>query len=122
MKTLIKAAGLSCLTGLLALSSGCTTQYGALVPKSVFIYPNSNVTPLGPVKAEKTKIWPFIVPSLTFKDLDGTYDKALAQAPGANLLINYNEDTSLTTILFIHILNYKIDGQAAKMEIGQKPL
>ena len=107
---------------LLGLNFGCSTQYGAMVPNSAFVFPNSNVTPLYPVKAEKSKTWLFIAPSLTHKDIKATYDQALTQAPGANLLVNYREDTTLTTILFFQHLHYKIEGTAARMEVGKKVL
>lgn len=119
MKNLKKMTFPICLTGFLALTmTGCTTQWGGIVPRSKFIYPNSNVTSLGPVKASYKKTSFFIPPHFDFANAKDTYDKALQQVPGANVIIDYREDTSLSMIMFFSTITYTIDGTAAKMEVG----
>ena len=109
--------------GLLALAmTGCTTHLGSVVPNSAFIYPNSNITSLGPVKAEKSKTWFFIMPIFHFEDIKAVYNNALNQVPGANVVIDYKEDTAVTSILFFNTITYSVEGTAAKMDIGNKNL
>jgi hypothetical protein len=103
---------------------GCTSQYGHFVPNSQFAYANSNVRTLGPVKAEITKSAWFSAPELTIDDIRGVYNKALTQAEGANIMINYKEDTYYTIMPLIPFssVTYRIEGEAAKMEVGKQEL
>jgi hypothetical protein len=131
-----------CAVVFIFLGSGCVTQthtmtttHGAYVPSSHFTYPNSNVTPLGPVKAEITRTGKY--PTLEIDDIKKVYHDALSQVQGANILVNLKEDTTYTTTMTITIglfygigsnwknestIVYRIEGEAAKMEIGTKPL
>ena len=111
------------LSGCLMLS-GCTMQYGHQVPNSQFAYANSNVTALGPVKAEITKSRWFAGPQLTIDDIKGVYNEALGQAEGANILINYKEDTFFTMIPVVPLsfVTYRLEGEAARMEVGRQEL
>ena len=109
-----------------ALLSGCTYRYGQLTPNSQFAYANSNVTPLGHVHGEVSKgtwIW---YPSLTVSDVKSAYNDALKKAEGANILINFKEDTEFLMIpipLFTYYrVKYTLDGEAAKMEVGSQEL
>lgn len=102
--------------------AGCTTRYGGIVPNSAFAYPNSNVTAMGPVKASVSKTMFFIPPSFQMKDIQATYDAALKQVPGANVIINYKEDSALTTFMMFNTITYSIDGTAAKMDVGMKDI
>lgn len=120
-------------TGLLAallLASlclaGCTMKAGRFVPHSQFVYPNSNVKILGPVHAKKTKAMILIPPKFGIKDLKKVYNKALLTHSGANILTNFSEDTSLTTIplgyFHLYIMSYEIRGDAAQMVVGEQEL
>ncbi len=110
--------------GIIAISalSGCSVKMGHVVPHSAFVYPNSNVKTLGPVAAEKSKTAFFVAPTWEFNDTEEVYNQALAKANGANLLIDYKEDTTFSTFLMFNTINYRIDGTAAKMDVGEKPL
>ena len=103
---------------------GCSVTSGGLGIKSQFVYPNSNVTALGPAKAEWSKTGFFMAPNMTINDIRGTYNKALSQVSGANVLVNYKEDTTVTLFpLFpIYTIRYVIEGEAAHMEVGKKVL
>ncbi len=109
---------------LLLGSVGCTYQVGHFNPNTQFAYPNSNIKTLGPVKAEVKKIWWLLSPTLELEDIKSCYNEALSQASGANLLINYSEDTYYTQIpiIGINIIKYVIEGEAAHMTIGQQEL
>jgi len=103
--------------------AGCSSvKYGGIRPNSQFVYPNSNVTPLGPTQVTKSRTWFFLRPSLSFEQVRGTYNQALAQVPGANLLIDYKEDTTVSSYFFFNTVSYTLDGTAAKMEVGKKEL
>jgi hypothetical protein len=122
MKTLRNLGLFSCLLGSLALSTGCTTKLGSIRPQTTFAFPNSNITPLGPVKVEKSKTTFFVSPRWTIEDAKDAYNDALAQAHGANIIIDYKEDTAVTRIMGFTTLTYTIEGTAARMDVGKKPL
>ncbi|MFA5865994.1 MAG: hypothetical protein WC975_15075 [Phycisphaerae bacterium] len=120
---------LGCCGLSLWLCGGCsyTVTYGHFVPNSQFAYPNSNIKPLGPVRAEiKKKVFEGS-PSLSIEEIKKCYNDALSQASGANLLINYREDTTLThtTVPYVGTfteVKYVLEGEAAQQTIGQKHL
>ncbi len=107
----------------LLLASGCTQHFfSGIQPQSHFDYPNSNVTPLGRVTGKSTRSAIFSLP-----DQDSGLEKeavqsALAQKPGSDILINYKKYVDYTSILFIHTITLRVEGTAAKMEIGTKAL
>ena len=111
-----------CAASATLLCAGCSTRLGQFVPRSQFVYPNSNVTALGPVKHEKSKTSFLISPSWSLADNRKTYNEAVAMVPGANVLIDYKEDTTLTTILFFKTITYSLEGIAAKMEVGKQDI
>jgi hypothetical protein len=109
---------------LLALAAGgCSTQFGSTITNHRFVYPNSNVRVLGPVKATVSRTG-FISATLPLNQVKETYEAALAQQSGANLLVNIKEDTTTTLIPIIPIvtITYTIEGDAAVMEIGKQVL
>jgi len=110
------------LTVAAAVAVGCTTTVGRYVPNSQFVYPNSNVQILGPVKAEYSKTSFLVMPQLNPDDIRATYQKALSQVQGANVLVNFKEDTAFTSVLMFNTIHYTLEGQAAKMEVGKKEL
>ncbi|MCK4340682.1 MAG: hypothetical protein KAY37_03025 [Phycisphaerae bacterium] len=105
-------------------STGCTYQAGRFVPNSQYAYPNSNIKSLGPVRAEVSKTWWIFTPELKLEDVRKCYNDALSQVSGANILINYSEDTIYTTypILSIHNVKYVLEGEAARMTVGRQEL
>jgi hypothetical protein len=111
-------AALGCLG--IALS-GCTTSrtMGHYVPNSQFAYPNSTIKVLGPTTASITKEIEQDSPGLTVEDMRKVYADALAKVEGANILINYREDTTITFQMFAKPkIQYRLEGEAARMDVG----
>lgn len=103
--------------------AACTVKGGRFVSNSQFAYPNSNIKILGPAHAEITKKRIILAPTFDIKELKQTYNKALAGQAGANILVNYSEDTTFYTVFGIaNTMTYEIKGEAAKMEIGRQYL
>lgn len=105
--------------------SACTMKMGIRAPNVNYVYPNSNVTPLGHVKAKsRTSVTIFMA-----KMFDGKMiDEALAEAAkqkGGDVLINAKIVTKATIIpLFLPIIinSLEVEGTAAKMQVGKQEL
>ena len=120
MKKII-VAGLLSVVALLALNGCMSMSFGSNIPNVNFVYPNSNVTALGQVHAEKSKFMIFFVP--TFKKAD--YEKLMADAmaqKGGNTIINAKMVTTTTSVAIFYTLKVTLDGTAAKMEVGKQKL
>ncbi len=115
---------LLCLVLGALVAAGCSSTYGRFVPHSEFAYPNSNVAALGPVSAEVSKTVWFGSPELGIEDVKGCYQEALGKAEGANILINYHEDTTFVTYppFPVSTLIYRLSGEAARMTVGRQYL
>lgn len=105
------------------LVTGCSFTGGALEPHTQFIYPNSNVTILGPVSSSRTKngflgLSPFFNASEVFE----IYREALSQQAGANVIVNLEETSTVVTFPFYVTYTYSISGQGARMEVGRQEL
>ena len=100
--------------------SGCSYKYGGYTPRSQFIYPNSNVTDVGPVKYSETKTSFFVSPKWEARDAREAYERAVAKVPSANALVNYREDTTYTSIMFFNTMTYTLEGTAVKMTVGKQ--
>jgi len=111
----------------LAFCSGCTVGYlHRISPESHFAYPNSNVKALGPVtvKMQGTSSV-FVPPSWMTSDVDvKVYNAALSQVDGADLVIDYIRTTTLKEWpgLPIYWTEERLEGTAAKMEVGKQKL
>ena len=107
---------------LLALGlSGCTqTYFQKFDPQSHYDYPNSNVTPLKHVKGQATKTTFFLPPMVSGSLQNDAIFNALQQAPGADLLVNTFHFTDMTSLLIlpIYTITYRVEGTAAKMDVG----
>lgn len=108
------------------LVSGCTTTKGSFNPSTHFTYPNSNIAPLGYVSAS-VKDQGFILPPKVDKEkIAKLMEDALAQKPGADMIINYKIDTTYTQIpipiFTIFFQTIKLEGTAAKMTVGKQEL
>jgi hypothetical protein len=107
---------------LLALGlSGCTqTYFQKFDPQSHYAYPNSNVTPISHVKGQASKTTFFSPPMLSASLQHDAIYNALQQAPGADLLVNsfHFQDMTSLLILPIYTITYRVEGTAAKMEVG----
>jgi hypothetical protein len=116
------------LAGVLCLVAGCTVgTYVKASPQAHFVYPNSNVTPLGPVKVTMAGPGGFMtLPMPTSQMESELVGKAIAQVNGANLLTDYVYQMKVTVIplWFINIYTSRLDleGSAAKMEVGRQEL
>lgn len=100
-------------------------QFFEIGPESHFIYPNSNVKSLGPVKATIKTQPTFGMPSFKTGDQESKlYYKALGQVAGADVIIDYIKTTTLYQIPIVAMFYSKttIEGTAAKMEIGRQVL
>jgi len=105
---------------------GCSIKAGGIDTQTHFSYPNSNVTPLGPVSSSFSKTGIIFPPSVTGADVKGLMDKALAQKAGADLVINSKIDTKYTIYPLFFFNIYTVDmtlaGTAANMEVGIQEL
>jgi hypothetical protein len=107
-------------------SNACTMGSGAsLQPNSHFVYPNSNVKPIGHTQGKASKLCGILI--FNFGAPDGNLikearDQALAKS-GGDLLINYTTDASVFMLppLFT-ICKATVAGTAAKMEVGKQEL
>lgn len=96
---------------------GCT-QFEGIHPQSHFVDPKSTVIPLGRVHGEVSDTYFF-----TFKGQNSNYKKmaiqnAIAQKPGATLLINYAELRKDFNLLIFGVDTYYVEGQAAKVQLN----
>lgn len=113
--------------GLAVFLGGCTVgQFHRLGPNSHFAYPNSNVKDLGPVSAKipGTASW-LVFPSHMTAEIDQKiYDAAMQQVDGANTIIDYVRTTTIRVIPLLNIFwtSERIEGTAARMEIGRQHL
>jgi len=103
--------------------TGCTHSIGFFLPNSKFVYPNSNVEPLGNVYATESWTGLFFPQPLGVEEINYVMNTALRQK-GADLLINYKMTVSVTTfpIIPIYITDLTVMGTAAKMTIGRQEL
>ena len=102
---------------------GCgKTYFRGLNHQSNFDYPNSNVIPLKKVTGKASKTSLFSSPTVTSEFEKNAIENALSKAPEADILINYSTFHTKTDFLFIHTLTRRVDGTAAKMEIGTQKI
>ncbi len=105
------------------LTVGCTNHFfSGFEPQSHFEYPNSNVIPLGKVVGEASSSSIFTVPFQDSNLMKEAIQDALKKKPESNILINYMIFQDRTDILFVHTLTLRVEGTAAKMEIGTQKL
>lgn len=120
-KTLAVIASIIIVT----LMASCTSRMGQRVISTTFAYPNSNVTPLGKVTAQKAKWGVLFAPTFKCKDYEEVANKALAQK-GGNILINATVTYVTFEIPLYYFSIYKVtlvvEGTAAKMEVGRQGL
>jgi len=113
------------LLAIVAGISGCTTPYSVRwKTHSHFVYPNANVTELGPVNVKMTVDSSFFVAcdvQTAEMDLE-VYQAALSQEEGANLLIDLVVITRVGGVPFYCWTTMEVDGTAARMEVGEQLL
>ena len=113
------------LIGLLAIMlSGCTVyqQYGQGA-QTHFDFPNSNVTPLGPVKVSISGPGGlFSPPFMTSADESHLFQEAVNRVDGASLVLDYYSTFIVKEFWPVFWSRMELEGTAAKMEVGSKPL
>ncbi len=106
-----------------SLFAACTTNFGAQRPNTQFVYPNSNVKVLGPISASITKQgWLGFGVLPTADEVREVYQQALTQRQGANVIVNFSEDTKFTTFFLWATTTYTISGEGAQMVVGKQRL
>ena len=108
------------LVVLAATQAACSVTRGNFQTNTHFAYPNSNITPLGHIKATSKQGSFLIPPELTKDDIQKLMNDALAQKPGADMIVNYRLDTTYTLFPFYYLREIKIEGTAAKMQLGEQ--
>lgn len=106
--------------------SGCTVASSAwLWPQSHFDYPNSNIVPIGRVQAEVSGGMSLYPSPMDADIMEQVINDALKQK-GGDILVDYTLTTIVKLYPFVIIslyeTTYRVDGTAAKMEIGKKTL
>ncbi len=110
-------------------SMGCAVGGGARIqPESHFVFPNSNVQAIGPVRAKLTgPPTLFVPPPVRTAEIDNQlYQMAMRQQNGADMIIDYVVHTKITLIpipyVSVYITEHEIEGTAAKMVVGSQRL
>ncbi|HZY78076.1 MAG TPA: hypothetical protein VFE50_01040 [Cyclobacteriaceae bacterium] len=99
-----------------------TTTRGAISPSSHYVFPNSNVTPLGSTTAQIKKFSVLFPPKFKAKDLDELYGQAMSKHQGSDLIIDNKVDTKFTTIFIFQTMTVTLSGTAAHMEVGKQDI
>lgn len=114
------------LIALFFLSGCAVSNIGGTYTNKQFVYPNSNVTPLGPTSATITKVQFLMLNPVRFrkKDYDKAERKALSAYPDADILINGSADWTQYWVLmnYIIVYRYTLTGEAVKMEVGMQDI
>jgi len=105
-----------------ALLLGCSTTSGSFVTSTHFTYPSSVVTPLGHVHYIAKQGQFLSPPPLTKDTVLNLLDDALAQKPGADMIVNYSIDTTYTMFPFYTVQTLSLEGTAVKMDVPKKEL
>jgi len=107
------------------LFSGCSIKMAVRRTNTQFVYPNSNVSPLGHVKAKSPQSVSIFIPKFfDAKQIDETTQKALAQR-GGDILVDSKlvvKTIMIPIFLPIMISSLEVEGTAAKMVVGKKEL
>jgi len=111
----------------LVLLTGCAvSNIGGTYTNKQFVYPNSNITPLGYTSAKITKVQFLMLNPVRFKkkDYEKAERKALSAYPEADILINGSADWTQYWVLmnYIIVYRYRLTGEAAKMEVGMQDI
>ena len=127
---LLKKTSIVILACVALLQVGCATKQGGKSLSSDYVYPNSNVTPIKPVSAEKTWFSIVIPPTFEKEDYYLLRDKLTAQVPEADLITDYEYDVETTQwlpvpyigVLSPYTMKITVRGMASKMEVGKQEL
>lgn len=123
---LLTRGGLAALAACSPALVGCVNINGSQQTHSNFVYPNSNVVKLGPTKASASRASIIFPPGFSAKRIKQVHEEALAKVQGANVILDYKQDTVFTMIpipyIPIFFLNYSVEGTAARQTVGMKTL
>ncbi|WP_428235051.1 hypothetical protein [Gracilimonas sp.] len=105
---------------------GCSTKYGQRVVSSHYVYPNSNVVPLGYTTAEVSRVG-ILFPKQANKEVyEELFNQALSKHQGADIIVDMGLDVTYTQIpipiLTIWITKMNLTGTAASVEVGEQEL
>jgi hypothetical protein len=119
--TLLEGTVAIALTGLLCACAGPSAIYDK--PQSHFSYPNSNVTPLGHVRAEVSKT-NILFPDLGNPNLEQEAVRRALTEKGGDLLIDgryfWTSTYFYPLIVPIYTTTLVVEGEAARMGIGRQ--
>lgn len=102
---------------------GCSTTSGTFEPRTQFVYPNSNVKALGPTEASAKKVgFLGFISAFDRDEIQAVYDEAISKVEGADILLDFQQDTTVTSYPFVTVITYRIRGTAANMEVGIQDL
>ena len=107
----------------LLLMAGCTYSFGVRSNNLEFVYPKSNVTPMGEVSASDSETT-FLSPKVfDANEINAIVQKALAEK-GGDVLLNAVITYKLTMMPIIPLMTTEvhITGTAAKMTVGEQNL
>ena len=124
MKSLVRSIMIGFIGGAIIFSwLGCTHKSGLFLRNSKFVYPNSNVEPIGHVFASESWATLFFPQRIGLDEINDVVNTAL-RGKGGNLLINYKMTVAVTgfPIIPLYITELTVDGTAAKMTIGRQEL
>jgi len=104
--------------------SGCITSYYYVKPSTHFAYPNANVVSNNKqLKAKKTKFGFMFPPVVKGKDERDVINKAIAQDPDADMLLNAGFNWRV--FMFLGYFNFgrlTVEGESARQVIGKQNL
>lgn len=108
------------------LLSACTSTRGSYSDRSHYVYPNSNVEPIGETQAVLEKSSVLIAPKIDRKEMDTLIDKAISKQADADILIDYKTETKRSNYgigpIMYHKLKVTVEGTAADMKVGEQNL
>ena len=111
--------------GLSAVSlASCGFGASSQSPSSHFVYPNSNVIPLGAAEGTTRRLCGILFVNWGTPDADDqdSATRDALEASGGDLIINVRTDTTLFFAWFFSLCTTHVRGIAAKMEIGRQQL
>lgn len=104
------------------LLQACTSSGGFQSEQSHFDFPNSDVIPLGNVKAVYTDASFFSCPVLTKEIILNILEEALAKHQNSDLIIDYYLNTTYTRYPFYCEAETVLEGTAANMKVFNKKI
>ena len=97
---------------------GCAKTYLTdFVNQSHFDYPNSNIIPIGNTTGEAS-LSTFITPAFKTSELEEEAINNALKKKAGDILLNYMVFEKQTNFLLFNTLTLRVEGVAAKMEIG----